>query len=83
MAIFQGLLFLFFGIGLLVVSYFALDKGWLPCGPNGFKGRLEVQRQTNPLGFWLLFLVYTAGGLTLIVYAVRLLAGWVLPLPLA
>jgi len=82
MTIFQGVLFLFFGVGLLVVNYRALDSGWLPCGPNGIKGRLELNRQAQPLGFWLMFLVYTAGGLALIVYAVRLLAGWAAPLPL-
>lgn len=82
MIIFQGVLFMFFGMGLLVVNYRALDIGWLPCGPNGFKGRLEVHRQTHPLWFWLLFSVYAVGGLALIVYAVRLFAGWALPLPL-
>jgi len=82
MTIFQGVLFLFFGVGLLIVNYRALSSGWLPCGPNGLKGRLEVQRQIHPLAFWLVFVVYTAGGLALMIYAIRLLAGWALPLPL-
>ena len=30
MTIFQGLLFLFFGVGLLLVNYRALTSGWLP-----------------------------------------------------
>lgn len=36
MSIFQGLLFMLFGAGLLLVDYRALRSGWLPCGPNGF-----------------------------------------------
>ena len=32
MHIVQGLLFLFFGVGLLVVDYRSLSLGWLPCG---------------------------------------------------
>ena len=54
MTIFQGLLFLFFGVGLLLVNYRALTSGWLPCGPNGIKGRLEFRRDTSPLMFWLI-----------------------------
>lgn len=68
---------------MLAVNYSALDLGSLPCGLNGLKGRLEIQRLTNPLGLRLLFFVDTAAGLTLIIYAIRLLAGWALPLPLS
>ena len=82
MALVQGLLFLFFGVGLLVVDYRALSTGWLPCGPKGPKGRLEFDRHKQPLGFWLMFLVYGAGGLWLAVFALRLLAGHAEPLPL-
>jgi len=39
MATFQGLLFLFFGVGLLAVVYRSLNAGWLPCGTE------LVQRQ--------------------------------------
>ena len=82
MAIFQGLLFLFFGVGLLLVNYRALTKGWLPCGPNGIKGRLEFKRDASPLMFWLMFTIYTTGGLALIIFAIRLLTGLAVPLPL-
>jgi hypothetical protein len=82
MATFQGLLLLFFGIGLLVVDYRSLSRGWLPCGPNGFKGRLEFRRSEQPLLYWLLFTVYGAAGAYLTVFAVRVLLGSVEPLPL-
>jgi hypothetical protein len=82
MAIAQGLLFLFFGVGLLLVDGQALRRGWLPCGPGGLTRRLEFHRDRQPLGFWLMFAVYGAGGLWLLVLALRLLAGQAEPLPL-
>lgn len=82
MATLQGLLFLFLGIGLLVVDYRSLSRGWLPCGPNGFKGRLEFRRAEQPLLYWLMFIVYGVAGVYLTVFAVRLLIGGVEPLPL-
>ncbi len=82
MTIFQGLLFLFFGVGLLWVDYRALHSGWLPCGPNGFKGRLEFRKDERPAGFWIMFVLYGAGGLWLLVFSLRLLAGQAEPLPL-
>ena len=77
MALAQGLLFLLFGIGLLAVDYRALSTGWLPCGPKGLRARGE-----QPFGFWLMFVVYGAGGLWLAIFALRLLAGHAEPLPL-
>ncbi|MCR6664024.1 MAG: hypothetical protein NVV60_12960 [Luteimonas sp.] len=82
MHIVQGLLFLFFGLGLLVVDYRSLSLGWLPCGPNGLKGRLEFHRKEQPLGYWLMFAVYGVSGVLLTVFAIRLLAGAAEPLPL-
>jgi hypothetical protein len=82
MAIFQGLLFLFFGAGLLLLDYRALSSGWLPCGPNGLKGRLEFRKDQQPVRFWLMFVLYGAGGVWLVIFAIRLLAGHVDPLPL-
>jgi hypothetical protein len=82
MAIVQGLLFLIFGAGLLLVDYRALRSGWLPCGPNGFKGRLEFRKNEQPFGFWLTFVLYAAGGTWLLVFALRLLVGQAAPLPL-
>jgi len=82
MAIIQGLVFLFFGVGLLLVDYQSLSRGWLPCGPKGFSERLEFRRNEQPLLFWLMFLVYGTAGIALIVFAVRLLLGSAAPLPL-
>jgi hypothetical protein len=82
MAIFQGLLFLFFGVGLLWVDLRALRLGWLPCGANGFRGRLEFRRREQPARFWLMFVVYGAAGLWLLIFALALLAGRAAPLPL-
>lgn len=82
MSIIQGLLFLFFGAGLLLVDYRALRSGWLPCGPNGFKGRLELRKNEQPVGFWVMFVLYGTGGLWLLVFALQLFAGQAAPLPL-
>ncbi|MCW5582130.1 MAG: hypothetical protein KIS72_12385 [Luteimonas sp.] len=83
MHLIQGLLFLFFGVGLLWVDYRSLSRGWLPCGPNGFRGRVEFHRDRQPLGYWLMFVVYGAAGLWLTGFAIGLLLGWAQPLPLA
>jgi hypothetical protein len=82
MAALQGVLFLVLGVGLLAVDYRALTTGWLPCGPRGLSGRLKFQKGQQPFAFWLMFAVYGAGGAWLVVFAVRLLAGHVEPLPL-
>ena len=55
MAIFQGAIFLFMGMGLLMMDWRALKSGWLPCGPNGLKGRLKLKRDEQPLGYWVMF----------------------------
>ena len=82
MALFQGLLFLVFGVGILLVVYQSLSRGWLPCGPNGLKGRLEFHRDKQPILFWLLFVIYSVAGIVLIVFALRVLIGNAAPLPL-
>ena len=82
MAFFQGLFFLFFGVGLLTMDYRSLGTGWLPCGPNGFKGRLEFTRNDQPLAYWLMFALYGIAGIYLVIFSVRLLAGIAEPLPL-
>lgn len=82
MAIFQGAIFFIFGAGLLVMVWRSLKAGWLPCGPNGLKGRMEFTRDTQPLGYWLMFVLYCAGGAWLLIFSLRLLAGVVEPLPL-
>jgi hypothetical protein len=82
MHIFQGVIFLFFGVGLLLVVYQSLSRGWLPCGPNGLKDRLEFHRDQQPLLYWLMFVVYASAGIVLTIYAVRLFIGDAEPLPL-
>jgi hypothetical protein len=82
MAIFQGLLLVLFGLGLLFVDCRSLSRGWLPCGSNGFKGRLKFYRAERPVGYWVMFLVYGLAGLALLVFGIRLLIGHAEPLPL-
>ena len=43
-AVFRQYSFLFFGMGLLIMDWRSLKSGWLPCGPNGLKDRLEFRR---------------------------------------
>jgi len=83
MAILQGALFLFFGVGLLVMVWRSLESGWLPCGPSGLKGRLEFTRDGQPLGYWVMFVLYAVGGAWLVLFSLRLLAGQAEPLPLS
>lgn len=83
MRLFQGLLLLFLGAGLVIVALRSLSTGWLPCGPNGLKGRLEFRRKDSPIGYWLMFAVYGVAGFWLAGYAVGILVGTVPPLPLA
>lgn len=82
MALFQGLFFLVLGIGVLAVVWRSLSRGWLPCGPNGLKGRLEFRKDEQPLMFWILFVLYTGAGVALTAFALQLLAGSADPLPL-
>lgn len=82
MHIFQGVFFLVLGLGLLAVDWQSLSRGWLPCGPNGLRGRLEFHRDREPLLYWLMFAAYGAAGVWLTLYALRLLAGLAEPLPL-
>lgn len=82
MHVFQGLFFLLFGAGLLVIDYRSLSHGALPCGPNGLHGRLEFHRDQQPWLYWTMFLVYGVSGVLLVVLAVRLLLGIGEPLAL-
>ncbi|MGH6622935.1 MAG: hypothetical protein ACREBN_03135 [Burkholderiaceae bacterium] len=83
MALLQGAIFLFFGVGLLIIDYRALRSGTIPVWGFGFGGRARVARDTRPLGFWLSFALYGAGGLALTIFGARVLAGLSSPLPLA
>lgn len=82
MAVLQGVFFLFLGVGLLVMDWQSLRTGWLPCGSNGLKGRLEFTRGGQPLRYWVMFALYGAGGVWLVILSLRLLAGVAAPLPL-
>jgi hypothetical protein len=81
MATFQGLLFLVFGVGLLLVDYQSLSRGWLPCGSKWFKGRVQFRRDGQPFFYWLMFVVYGLAGIALTIFAVRVLTGHAAPLP--
>jgi hypothetical protein len=83
MKLFQGLLFLILGVGLIVVAMRSLASGWLPCGPNGLKGRLEFRRNERPVLYWLMFVVYGVAGFWLAIFALWVLLGTVPPLPLS
>jgi len=83
MVLFQGLFFSVIGLGLLAVSYQSLGRGWLPYGPNGFRGRVEVQRRTQPVAYWTLLAGYTLFALWVLRYGVGILFGTMDPLPLS
>jgi hypothetical protein len=40
------------------------------------------KRYEQPVGYWLMFAVYGAGGMALLIFSLRLLAGSAQPLPL-
>ena len=85
MALFQGVTLLVLGGGVLFVVYAALSSGWLPCGPDISKGpfgRVEVYREEQPFGYWLLFAIYGVAGVWMIGFAIALLAGHATPLPM-
>jgi hypothetical protein len=82
MSLFQGLLFLILGAGLLVMDYQSLSTGCLPCGPKGLGGRLEFRKDEQPRMFWLLFVLNAVAGIALTTFALRLLVGIASPLPL-
>jgi hypothetical protein len=82
MALFQGLFFLVVGVLLIVISYQSLSRGWLPFGSNGFRGRLEIRKDDNPVGFWAVFCLYAIASLAITIYALLILSGACPPLPL-
>jgi hypothetical protein len=77
----QGIFFLVMGAGLVLVALQGIARGWLPNGPKGFKRGEGVSREEQPVGFWLFFLLYSAGGCSVAIYALRLLFGDAAPLP--
>jgi hypothetical protein len=82
MAMFQGLFFLVMGILLMVITYQSISKGFLPFGSKGFFEKLEIQKVSNPLGFWAVFSLYALGSTGITIYALLILAGICPPLPI-
>lgn len=82
MALFQGVFFLVLGVGIVLIVYRSPSRGWLPMGPKGIAGRLEIRRDRAWLLFWALYLLYGAVGLWMLSFALRLFMGTVEPLPL-
>lgn len=78
----EGIFLLVMGVLILAVAYQSLSRGWLPFGSNGLKGRLEIQRESNPAGYWAVMALYCVGGVGLLVYALLILARVCPPLPL-
>ena len=75
-------IFLFiFGIGLLVVAYRGYLRGEIRAGSSGLKPYTPT-REDNPLAFHFFILLYIAGGLSLLVWGILVLAGMAEPLPL-
>ena len=82
MRIVQGVLFLAFGAGLLWIAWRSLQGSPLPWGARGLSGRLEFRRAAQPLRYWLALAAYAIAGISLVLFALGLLAGSVQPLPL-
>lgn len=82
MAQLEGWFLLVLGLGVTAVAVQGLFRGWLPNGPNGFKAGEGVSRERQPIGFWLFFSLYFAGGLWVAIHALRILLGYAAPLPL-
>lgn len=70
-------LLLVLGLGLVAVALQGVARGWLPNGRNGFKLGQGVNRESQPLGFWimfiLMFILYCGGGAYVMWFALRLL----------
>ena len=82
MALFQGVILVIFGYGMLGVAYQSLTRGWLPFGPNGFKGQVELRMDDQPFGYWTAFTLYCAFGVWSVFLAFGVLSGQIEPLPL-
>jgi hypothetical protein len=79
MSTFQGWFILAMAVGMVAVAIQGIFKGWLPNGPNGFKKGEGVSRESNPVGFWLVFAMYIAFSVAAAAYAIRLLTGHAAP----
>ena len=79
----QSLLLITLGAGLLAVTWRSFPAGWLPCGPNGLRGRVEVSRKCQPAAYWALVVLYTSMGLWMLRLGVSVMVGTTEPLPLS
>jgi len=66
---------------LVFIAHQGLSRGWLPFGRKGFFRRIEVRRSEHPFFYWLLFVLYGAGGVASMIFALMLLMGHAAPLP--
>jgi hypothetical protein len=81
MAVFQGLFLMVLGVGLIIIDCRSLSRGWLPCGPSGLRGRLEFQKEEQPIAFWGMFVLYLIAGIALTILAAGIISGIIAPLP--
>lgn len=82
MALLSGLLFAFFGVALLIVSFRGLRDGELRAGPNWFSGVYQPNRADTPLTFYFFALLYICSGTALLFWGLAILAGYTPPPPL-
>lgn len=71
MRLIEGLLFLFFGIGFLIVTWQALKSGEIPFG-RGYK-TAYTKREDEPAKFYVAIVFYICFGSLLILYAISIL----------
>lgn len=83
MAWLQALFFLLGGGALLLLTRRAWRDGAVPVWGYGFGNRVEYARDAQPLRFWLASALYGIAGLSMTLFALRLLAGTSAPLPLS
>lgn len=72
---------LFFGVGLLIVSYRGYRDGAIRAGPGGMRP-LAPTREENPLVFHLVILLFLFGGFALLMWGLIALVGLTEPIPL-
>lgn len=72
---------LFFGIGLLIVSYRGYRDGAMRAGPRGTRP-LAPTRDENPFVFHVVIVFFFFGGLALLTWGLLALVGIAEPLPL-
>lgn len=70
----QGWFILAMSVGLFAVAVQGIFRGWLPNGPKGYRQGEGVSRDSNPIGFWIMFALYLGMGIYGAVYALRTLS---------